>query len=64
MTANDRILYRGECRAVQDICGERGLVALNVHACFNVTANAVVPIHTIIRRVLSSEEFFRYLILN
>ncbi|KAL7035960.1 hypothetical protein ACKWTF_008639 [Chironomus riparius] len=55
---DDQIFYRGQCRRVADVCAGYGLLGANVTNCFNSTVNENVPIHSIIRRTLSSEEFY------
>jgi len=55
---NDQIFFNRQCSRVADVCAGFGLAGLNVTNCFNSTVNEIVPIHSIIRRTLSSEEFY------
>ena len=54
----DNIFYRGLCRNVSEICTSIGLVGTNATHCMNSTASANIPIHNLINRTLSSEEFY------
>jgi hypothetical protein len=55
---NDQIFFKRQCRTVADVCAGFQLTGFNVTNCFNSTANEIVPINSIIRRTLSSEEFY------
>ncbi|XP_055841972.1 sodium- and chloride-dependent glycine transporter 1-like isoform X1 [Episyrphus balteatus] len=54
----DNIFWKRTCTSVKDICESNNLIGINATYCFNVTAQAEVPVRQIIKRVLASEEYY------
>jgi hypothetical protein len=58
-TPDDEIFFEGGCQSVRTICegvANMNLVGVNARFCANATQQ--IPIGNVIKRVLSSEEFF------
>lgn len=56
-SASDEIYYQGGCKNISDICASLGFQVLNA-SCLNDANQESVPVSSVIKRVVSSEEFF------
>lgn len=59
-TATDQIYYKLKCTDVQSICSDVSaqLNGLNSTACINVTSQETILLSSLIKRIVSSEEFY------
>lgn len=56
--ATDMIYWQKQCTEIGKICSDYNLSGSNAAHCLNSTTNELVPLRSVIQRVLASEEYY------
>lgn len=54
------IFYNKTCMAIDEVCSSFGFESGNITHCYNITNGQSEALRYLYKRVLSSEEYFRY----
>lgn len=57
-SVTDEFFFNFTCQSIENICGDRDLVAVNGSHCRNETDGEYFTLQEVVPRVLSAEEFF------